>query len=368
MTIIEATLKKFLEDIVFIEIKPDKKIKIGSLELDQNIPIPVLIENLADNIKVNDIEVIPTLAIVKGLIYVIGGESELKWESYYISLLKHIDIEIADKLLNDALNYAQIKEYNRAILYLNCVLKIEPENLDALYNQARCYEDLFSSTEEQLFMEQAAQLYKRTLEIDKSFGLGYYHLGIHAYNAGNYIEAEKIWKRALEFELGEDIREETVNFLSKCQDRALYEEGYEMILNGRVDEGLERLKSIEDEHGEWWNLNFFLGLGYKFKEEYEQALGYFLKVLTLNTGHVQTMNEVGICLLSLGDYDEALKYYKEALRLEPLNAEIICNMGIVYLNKGETAEGISKIDQAYKINSEDEVIALWKQHVDQNLR
>ena len=204
---------------------------------------------------------------------------------------------------------------------------------------------------------------KKTIEIEPTFGLGYYQLGIFFYNNENFKQAEKLWIKALSFELDYDIKEEIVTFLGKCRDRSTYETGYELVLNGRIDEGLELLKSIVEEHSEWWNLNFFIGLAYRFKEEHETALQYFLKVLTLNTGHIQTMNEIGICLLSLGDYNEALKYYKEALRLDPLNAEIICNKGIVLLNKGDVEDARAQFERAFELSPEDEVIQMWHEHI-----
>lgn len=363
MHIIETYLKKFLDEVVFIELKQDKKIKLRTIELDPLVPIPVYIENLAETIKENDIEVIPPLAIIKGLVYVLGAEPEFEHATYYINLIKDIDIEMPLKILNDALNFASIKEYYRAILYLNACIKIDPNNIDALYNLGRCYHDLHQEIAEPVYEEQSALYFKKTIEVEPTFGLGYYQLGIFFYNRENFKQAEKLWIKALSFELDYDVKEEIVTFLGKCKDRSTYETGYELVLNGRVDEGLEMLKSIEEEHSEWWNLNFFIGLAYRFQEEHETALQYFLKVLTLNTGHIQTMNEIGICLLSLGDYNEALKYYKEALRLDPLNAEIICNKGIVLLNKGDVKEARIQFEKAFELNPDDEVIQMWHAHI-----
>ncbi|MBF4696010.1 tetratricopeptide repeat protein [Fusibacter ferrireducens] len=363
MHIIETYLKKFLDEVVFIELKAEKKIKLRTIELNPSIPIPVCIDNLAETIKENNIEIIPPLAIIKGLIYVLGAEPEFKHVAYYVDLIKDIDIEMPLKILNDALNFASLKEYYRAILYLNACLKIDSDNLDTLYNLGRCYHDLYQETTESEYEEQSAAYFKKTVEIDPTFGLGYYQLGIFFYNRENFKQAEKLWVKALSFELDQDVKEEIVTFLGKCRDRSTYETGYELVLNGRIDEGLELLKSIEEEHGDWWNLNFFIGLAYRFQEEHETALKYFLKVLTLNTGHIQTMNEIGICLLSLGDYDEALKYYKEALRLDPLNAEIICNRGIVFLNKGDIEEARRQFERAFELNPEDEVIQMWHAHI-----
>ena len=363
MESLKDSLKKYLDEIVFIELKPDVDLYVGEFKINNEIPIPVMVEDLAAEIRERQFEKIPTVSILKGLITLLGAEKEPINQSYYVELLNSMNEGLVESLLHDALRYLEIKEHKRAILYLNACMKISSNNLDVIYYLARCYQELYEETLSDGYELEAARLYKKITEIAPELGIGFYNLGIFHYNRENYNEAEKLWIEALNLELDDDIKSDIVNFLGKCRDRSLYEKGYELVLSGRIDEGLEVLKALEEDHGEWWQLNFYIGLAYRFMEEFETALSYFLKSLSLNSGNIQTLNEIGVCLLSIGDYDEALRYYKEALRLEPLNAEIMCNQGIVYINKGEIEKGKTAIRKAYELKPDDEVVALWNEYI-----
>ncbi|MBN2899467.1 MAG: tetratricopeptide repeat protein, partial [Clostridia bacterium] len=106
-------------------------------------------------------------------------------------------------------------------------------------------------------------------------------------------------------------------------------------------------------------LLFFIGLAYRQLERYEEAIEYFEKTLQYNTGHVDTMNEIGICLMSVEAYDEAERYFKEALKADINNPELLCNLGIVYLNKGNLEEAESYLGRSFEVNPEDEITNAW---------
>jgi tetratricopeptide (TPR) repeat protein len=287
--------------------------------------------------------------------------------SFYKQLLLKIDADIAKSILSDGIRYATDSQFSNAILYFNAAINLEPYNIDATYNLGRAFEDLSELEARPELKKLAKYCYEKCIEIDPNFGYAYFSLGFSLYNEENYLKAEENWLIALNFPLTEEMREEVVMGLGRVRDKAAYERGYQLILSGRVNEGLEVLCALEEDHDEWWNLLFFIGVGNRMLERFEDALGYFLKVMTLNTGHIQTMNEIGICLISIGDYNEAERYFKEALRLSPENAEIICNLGIVYFNKGDDKTARDYFDRAHLIAPEDEVIQMWLDHINKKL-
>jgi len=360
-------LKRFLDEIVFIELKEGHTLNFKDIEMPEKIMLPVYISDLANRIKANDIDNIPAIAIIKGLVYVVGADTQLETRKFYISLLKAIDSNIVLSILNDGIKYASEGQYSNAILYFNAALNIDDGNIDAYYNLGRSFEDLSLAEERPDLIKLGKYCFEQCLIIDPNFAYAHFSLGFMLYNEENYKLAETHWLKALKYELPESMKEELVMGLGRVKDKASYERGYELILAGRVEEGLEILVSLEEMHDEWWDLLFFIGVGYRMLEQFEDALGYFLKVMNLNTGHIQTMNEVGICLLSLGDYDEAEKYLKEAMRLSPENSELICNMGIVYLNKGDNQTARELFDKAHLISPEDEVVQMWLNHINSKM-
>lgn len=366
-TILGKLLSRFLDDVVFIELKEKRAGIFSDLETPEIVRLPVFLYDLAERIRVNDIDQLPVVAIIKGLVYVIGAKAKLPNISFYKSLLLKIDKDMAKSIISDGIRHAMEKHYSEAILYFSAAINLEPDNIDAYYNLGRAFDDLGEVDERPELKKLAKYCYEKCLEIDPNFGYAYFNLGFSLYNEEKYQEAEANWLKALSYPITEEMREELVMGLGRVRDKAAYEKGYNLILSGRVHEGLEVLSALEEDHDEWWNLLFFLGVGNRMLERYEDALGYFLKVMTLNTGHIQTMNEIGICMLSIGDYAEAERYFKEALRLSPENAELICNMGIVHYNKGDDKTARDYFDRAHRLAPDDEVVQMWLDHINKKL-
>lgn len=109
---------------------------------------------------------------------------------------------------------------------------------------------------------------------------------------------------------------------------------------------------------------FFVGLAYRQKEMYDESLHYYKQSLNLNTGNVDTMNEIGICYMTMGHFDDAERYFKEALKVRPKkNGEILCNLGIVHIQRGEYYDALDKIQEAVKYQPEDEVSNAWLRQI-----
>jgi len=364
--IIKATseiTKKYLEDIVFIEILEDRENKYDQLVKHGITQLPVYVGHLAENIRQNNIDSIPADAIIRGMITVIGADPFFKRVNNYVEFLDSADGLFVERIVQIGTIKAEENNFDEAALYFNAVLVFDPQNIDGLYNLGRVFYDLDKKYDDDNYKKIAVACFEELLILDPAMGEPKYFLGFFYYNAGNFQKAKIFWKQALEYIQNYEMREEIVVALGKVEDRSLFQEGSEMIVNGRVTEGLGLLKTIEENHDDWWELNFFIGLGNRMGEDHETALKYFLKTLSLNSGHIQTMNEIGICFMSLGDYESALDYYKEARRLEPQNAEIICNMGIVYLQKGDNKVAQSHFDHALELEPEDEVIQMWHKYI-----
>lgn len=366
--ILRKLLKKHLDELVFLELKDSKIIAFEGLSVPDKITLPVYVYDLANKIKENDIDKIPVIAIIKGLVYTVGANAEKVDTEFYKALLLKIDKDVTLSILQDGIRLAEEKHYPQAILYFNAAINLEHKNLDAWYNMGRCFEDLSNLEERPELMKLSKYCYEQCLTIMPDFAQAHFNLGVFYYNQESYQLAEEHWMKAVNLDLPDGMKSELISGLGKVRDRAAFEKGYELILAGRVEEGHEILKTLEDFHDEWWDLLFFIGLGYRMLEQYEDALNYFLKVMNLNTGHIQTMNEIGICLLSLGDLDEAIRYYKEAIRLSPENAELLCNLGIVYLNKGMSFEARNFIEKAHDLAPDDEVVQMWISHIRQTER
>lgn len=357
-------LSGFSKDVIYIDLKPETQWSINGFEWPTEVSIPIYMDVLAEKIKVDDVEKIPPIAILKGIIHALGSLGEdLKHYEVYVKFLAALDDAFVLSLIQDGIRFADEEELPHAILYFRVLTLVRPERTEGWFYRGRAYYDLALKQEQQTFFMSAEYNLRKAISIDDDMGMAYYLLGYCQYALEKYPDADVSWKMALKCDVEKEIKEELIESLAKIDAHLKFEEGVDLILNERVTEGLELLLTLEDEHDDWWKLLFFIGLGMRFQELYEDAIGYFLKTLLLNSGDIQTMNELGLCYLALGDLEEAEKQYLSAHKLSPENAEIMCNLGIVYLNKGDLDEAQACFKEAKQLNPEDQVIDQWLQHI-----
>ena len=366
---LDSFLRRKTDEVVFIELREGKKIEFKGVIIDNSVPLPVLLKNIKekiDDIKISDFKLDD---FIDGMAFILGIDMEFKYKDKYIKFLLAIDKEIWKKFLSKALYLAQNGEKVDALVYLRMAYLLNKDNVDILYNYLRILEDMsldnfFNEKERKLFLNTAFDGLNELSKIYPDFSLIYYHLGFHHYNRKNYTAAESAWKKAITLGVDEHKKDELIERINDIDAKVRYEEGYNLIINGMSEEGLVKLLPLEDEYSDWWNLMFFIGLAYRQLENYEKALKYFFKVLDLNTGHIETYNEIGLCFMADGKFDKAEKYFKEAQKMHIDSSDIWCNLGIVYLNQNKIDLAKEYINKAYELNPDDEITLAWKKHIE----
>ena len=212
------------------------------------------------------------------------------------------------------------------------------------------------------FLMEALASLEHILDIDDEFSLAYYQLGFHYSNQNQYIKAKYIWERALELGIDDDMLAEIQENLNNIDFKVRYEEGYNLVFQGKADEGLKKLLAIEEEHPDWWNLLFIISLAYKSLGEIGEAKKYLEKILIIRPTQVDTLVEMALCLAEEGNLEGAISYLSKAAKIRKDDPEILCNLGMAYLNNGNLDDAKYYIERAYEIDPMDEVtIACMKQ-------
>ncbi|MEK7433935.1 MAG: tetratricopeptide repeat protein, partial [Cyanobacteriota bacterium] len=103
------------------------------------------------------------------------------------------------------------------------------------------------------------------------------------------------------------------------------------------------------------NPNFYnaynnLGNVYKAKEEYDKAIEYHKKALELSPNSYISYNGLGNVYYSKKEYDKAIEYHKKALELSPDNYLFYNNLGDVYKAKKEYDKAIEFYNKSISIN------------------
>lgn len=106
------------------------------------------------------------------------------------------------------------------------------------------------------------------------------------------------------------------------------------------------LSKLRRSDPDYLEANYFLGLAYLYREQYERSAAAFRVVerqLPLN----EVYNNLGIALLRL-DRPGAVPYFEKAVRSNPADADYQFNLGYAYWKRGSCAQAIPPLQKALR--------------------
>ncbi|EGT4230693.1 TPA: tetratricopeptide repeat protein [Clostridioides difficile] len=364
---IEKYLLKKAEELAFITIKHGGEFKLKSYKVPKGgLDVPIKNEVLVKGIKEKTAQdKLNSMSIADAMIYIIGIDSKFKnnaeYEKFLNALSKDIDLDLKSYMGYMSRKYFEIGEHTDSLIYIKAFITMYPDDLDAMYNYAIVCQEIAKQYQKDMddkamnaFLLEAMAKLEKVIDVDENFALGYYHLGYHYYNQGQYLKTKLTWEDALRLGLDADLVAEIQDNLGKMDFKVQYEEGYTLVFQGKFKEGLEKLLPLEEEHMDWWNLLFMIALGYKGMGEIEQAKMYLEKILIIKPNQVDTIVELGLCEAYKNNLDKAIEYFEQAAKIKE-DPEILCNLGMAYLNNGDIDDATYYIERAYELNPQDEI-------------
>jgi len=192
----------------------------------------------------------------------INPNFEIAKNSKQIALEKLKEIEEINRLLRNANNYKDNKDYEKAVECYNGVLNKDDKNLDALFGMGYCLDKL-----------------------------------------GKYNEALEYWNKYLE--------------LNPDDAKAWNDKGWTLYYLDRCEEAIkyfDRALGINPNYAFAWN-----GKGNALRKlgKYDEAIKYFDKALEIKPDYAFAWYNKGWTLMKLGKYDEAIKCFDKALEIDP---------------------------------------------------
>ncbi|NJJ34255.1 tetratricopeptide repeat protein [Clostridioides difficile] len=364
---IEKYLLKKAEELAFITIKHGGEFKLKSYDVPKGgLDVPIKNEVLVKGIKEKTAQdKLNSMSIADAMIYIIGIDSKFKnnreYEKFLNALSEDINLDLKAYMGYMSRKYFEIGEHTDALIYIKAFITMYPDDLDAMYNYAIVCQEIAKQYQKDMdekamnaFLLEAMAKLEKIIDVDESFALGYYHLGYHYYNQGQYLKTKLTWEDALRLGLDADLVAEIQDNLGKMDFKVQYEEGYTLVFQGKFKEGLEKLLPLEEEHMDWWNLLFMIALGYKGMGEIEQAEMYLEKILIIKPEQVDAIVELGLCEAYKNNLDKAIEYFEQAAKIKE-DPEILCNLGMAYLNNGDIDDATYYIERAYELNPQDEI-------------
>jgi len=373
---IEAHLKSKADEISFLQLKSDAAISVKNYRIpEEGLYVPFLTDELAENIKTRkENEVLTVGGMMRGMIFTIGIDSEFKYKEEYIKFLKSVEPKLEEYILYQGSKYIDEEKLLEGIIYFKALMTINRENDEAMLlysiNILRYSEEALKDKVKlyKLFRQEAMEKLELLFQMGYDTPIVNYHLGFLAREDKQYVKAQLHWTKALELSEEEDLKEHIADLLRGIEDLVVYEQGYEAILAGNPHKGLPLLEQLESQYEEWWNLLFFIGLGYRQLGDYEKAIEYFDRVLELKSDQVDAIVEMSICLSSLGDYQEAIEGFNRALEMGGDNHEVLSNLAIAYMEIGDYVEAKASIKRSLELEPGDEITLLCQKRLEELMR
>ncbi|WP_462133569.1 tetratricopeptide repeat protein [Peptostreptococcus stomatis] len=356
------------EELVFITI--DKSEDLGLIGYDvpkEGIKIPIKSNVLVKSIKDNKAqEEINMMSMIDAMIYLEGIDPDFIYNVEYDDLIEtfarksNFDyMDYMGYMSNQAYSKGEIRD---ALVYIRAYLRMEPDDIMGLYQYAIICQELslrYQKDEDVKamndFLIEALASLEKIIGLDDSFALAYYQLGFHYSNQNQFVKAKLTWDRALDLGLDDETRTDIMENLAKIDHKVRYEHAYNLVFQGKAEEGLQDLLDLESQYPDWWNLLFIISLAYKSLGDLGQAKSYLEKILITRPTQVDTLVEMALCLAQEANMPGAIDYLTRAAKLKKDDPEILCNLGMAYLHNGEEDEARYYIERAYEIDPTDEV-------------
>lgn len=364
--------EKKRNDISFITLKEGASIsfKGKTYKTKKELPVPVRVNKLLEDIKKqNELDGITLNNIIDGIISVQGTDTEFEYLKDYIEMLEELSFDVKPYIIY-CINKLDENEIEDGVVYGRALINIEE-------NEKSCF--VFASALEkmgvehnakgkeklsQYFLEEANKYFEKTLDYDDKFALSYYKLGYYYKRMQQYLKAQLTWEKHQALDDDALRIEEIRNELIQLKPYVDFENGYNLVLKERPEEGLDLLLPLVKEFSGWWNLLFFIGLAYRSLGEYEIAETYFENVLKIDGSQKEAMNELGLCKICRKKYVEAADLFSKLLSIDPGNCEVFCNRAVSYYYNGQIDRAKEDIQTALKINPSDPVALSIKEELE----
>ena len=86
------------------------------------------------------------------------------------------------------------------------------------------------------------------------------------------------------------------------------------------------------------------------KGETKEAKDMFKEILSLDPGHINSLNDMGVLSMQQGKYEDAITYLEKAVRLKPDYANPYYNLACIYSMQYEREKGMEYLIKAIDIN------------------
>lgn len=302
---ISQYLTPHLSEMIFDELSDGYLERAGIKDIMTGVPVPI---------RKTELESISTLSIARNMAFVIGCDPTFQYKENYIAyILRAFDKRFAEGLIADGVEGAARNDFEYACIQFRAAMQIDPDNANAYYCYGRACKDAYEAGEEEelvgRFKAESLEAFEIATLKNPQLAEAFYFLGYGYVNLGLYIKAKLTWEDFMKLSADEELKKEIVQRLEQLEQPVEIEKGYNMVLAGKYEEGIEALSVYtEGQYADWWPLWYYLGAAYASLERDDEAVASFLQVLRFSPSNAEAMEELVKLYEKLGDEEKAAKY------------------------------------------------------------
>ena len=304
-----------LEDYIFDELSEGYLQRAGIADILTGVPIPINKKNMMK---------LSTVDIARSMAFVIGCDPNFEYAPNYVAYINRVfPGEFVKALIADGVDGAAKHDYDYACIQFRAAMQIDPGNVDAMYCYGRACKDAYELGEDEDFVgrfkAESLDAFEQVTLRKPDFAEAYYFLGYGYLNLGLYVKAQLTWKDYIRLteekkddEAVKELRKDVQIRLADLEEPVKVEQGYNLVLSGRFEEGIEALVPYkEGKYKDWWPLWYYLGIAYAELGMNDEAVSHLRQVLQLSPSNLETMEDLVKVYRRMGEEDLAAKYEKK---------------------------------------------------------
>lgn len=344
-----------LDNLLFLNLPEDMDLSVYNLQIKTDIPLPVQKPDNGDF----DISQLTPEMIFAGILVVLAYDHHNQHLDYYRTLLLEAKPNIKQELTEAAILKSGNEDFDIAEEIFSALRGLDPDDIVTTLNTALFFDQRADSyrhsglTEDaDAYDDCASRFYAQVMESDNAPPEVFFNAGFFFLKQRNFTRGKECFETYLALtcdisdeELGENgqyKRQRAQEIVMDINNRNLEDEqfkaAYDYILSDQEEKGLEEIRKFLEKNPRVWNAWFMLGWGLRRIQRWEEARDAFLQSIECGSTEPDTLNELAICYMELGEYAESKKCLVEALSLEPENTKYMSNLGYLALKQGNPQE------------------------------
>ena len=173
-------------------------------------------------------------------------------------------------------------------------------------------------------LQEAVEHYQRALALKPDYAEAYYNLGIAFGGRGKWDEAVTYYRRALALK---------PNYIEAHNNL-----GNALNNQGKLDEAETQYRRALAVMPDFAEVHYNLGVVLNAKGRPDEAVACYRRALELKPDYAEAHANIGSAFNEKGELDEAIAHYRRALVLKPEFAEAHLNMGATHQQLGRLVE------------------------------